>query len=175
MNPEGATKARFYHELGHNFDYYELGRWASRRFREIIGDDRPWRTKPGEIGLSPHEIFAEAYSVCARRRHIEQPVIQLPPIVIGPAEHDAVCDLIRDAYKLEQPRPGHFEQVTDISSQRREQPPGRTSSFSAPPSPASAKAHVEHLGAGVVAPAAVTDAAAFQRHAAWLEGAQERH
>jgi hypothetical protein len=104
MNPEGATRARFYHELGHNFDYYELGRWASRQFREITGDDRPWRTKPGEIGLSPHEIFAEAYGVCALRRHIRRPVIQLPPIVIGPAEHDAICDLIRDAYKLEEPR-----------------------------------------------------------------------
>ena len=113
MNPEGATKARFYHELGHNFDYYELGRWASRRFREIIGDDRPWRTKPGEIGLSPHEIFAEAYGICALRRHIKRAIIQLPPIRIGPAEHDAICALVRDAYKLEQPRPGPGGPVAD--------------------------------------------------------------
>jgi hypothetical protein len=105
MDPEGATKARFYHELGHNFDYYELGRWASRQFREIIGDDRRWRTKPGEIGLSPHEIFAEAYSVCARRRTINRAVIELPPIRIGPSEHAAICALIRDAYKLEAQRP----------------------------------------------------------------------
>ena len=105
MNPEGATKSRFYHELGHNFDYYELGRWASRQFRRIIGDDRRWRTKPGEIGLSPHEIFAEAYSECARKRHIRRAVIELPPIRIGPAKHDAICELIRDAYRLEPPRP----------------------------------------------------------------------
>ena len=113
MNPEGATKARFYHELGHNFDYYELGRWASRQFREIIEDDRSWRTKPGEIGLSPHEIFAEAYSECARKRHIQRAVIQLPPIVIGPAEHDAICALIRAAYKREPQRPSVPSPVAD--------------------------------------------------------------
>jgi hypothetical protein len=104
MSPEGATRARFYHELGHNFDYYELGRWASRQFRKIVGDDRRWRTKPGEIGLSPHEIFAEAYSVCARKRTIARAIIQLPPIRIGPAEHVAICDLIRESYKLDAPR-----------------------------------------------------------------------
>lgn len=104
MDPAGATKARFYHELGHNFDYYELGRWASRQFRKIIGDDRRWRTKPGEIGLSPHEIFAEAYSVCARRRTITRAIIELPPIRIGPDQHEAICALIRDSYKLEPPR-----------------------------------------------------------------------
>jgi hypothetical protein len=104
MSPEGATRARFYHELGHNFDYYELGRWASRQFRGITGDDRRWRSKPGEIGLSPHEIFAEAYGVCARKRTIARAIIQLPPIRIGPAEHEAICDLIRESYKLDAPR-----------------------------------------------------------------------
>jgi hypothetical protein len=106
MNPEGGTRERFYHELGHNFDYHELGRWASRQFRAVTGDDRPWRTKPGEIGLSPHEIFAEAYAQWARKRHIKRAVIQLPPIVIGPREHELICDLVRESYKFEAPRPG---------------------------------------------------------------------
>jgi hypothetical protein len=70
----------------------------------IIGDDRRWRSKPGEIGLSPHEIFAEAYGVCARKRTIARAIIQLPPIRIGPAEHEAICDLIRESYKLDAPR-----------------------------------------------------------------------
>lgn len=105
MNPETADRATFYHELGHNFDYYELGRWASRQFRRIIGDDRRWRTKPGEVGLSPHEIFAEAYSVCARKRTISRAIIELPPIRIGPAQHEAICNLIRVSYKLQPPRP----------------------------------------------------------------------
>jgi hypothetical protein len=105
MSPDGGTRERFYHELGHNFDYYELGRWASRQFRKITGDDRRWRTKPGEIGLSPHEIFAEAYAQCARTNHIKRAHIQLPPIIIGPREHDLICDLIRESYKFEPPRP----------------------------------------------------------------------
>jgi hypothetical protein len=105
MNPEGGTRERFYHELGHNFDYYELGRWASRQFRKVIGDTRPWRTEPGEIGLSPHEIFAEAYAQCALKRRIKRAVIQLPPIKIGPHRHDQTCELIRESYKFEPPRP----------------------------------------------------------------------
>jgi hypothetical protein len=105
MNPDGGTRERFYHELGHNFDYYELGPWASRQFRKITGDERRWRTKPGEIGLSPHEIFAEAYAQCARKRHINRAIIQLPAIVIGPPEHDLICALIRESYKFEPPRP----------------------------------------------------------------------
>jgi hypothetical protein len=105
MNAEGGTRERFYHELGHNLDYYELGRWASRQFRKIVGDDRPWRTKPGEVGLSPHEIFAEAYAQCARKEHIKRAIIQLPPIVIGPREHDLICALIRESYQPDLPRP----------------------------------------------------------------------
>jgi hypothetical protein len=106
MNPDGGTRERFYHELGHNFDYYEMGRWASRQFRKITGDERPWRTKPGKIGLSPHEIFAEAYARCALKKHIKRALIQLPPIKIGPRRHDRICALIRESYKFDAPRPG---------------------------------------------------------------------
>jgi catechol 2,3-dioxygenase-like lactoylglutathione lyase family enzyme len=55
--------------------------------------------------LSPHEIFGEAYSVCARKRTNARAIIQLPPIRIGPAEHEAICALIGDSYKLDAPRP----------------------------------------------------------------------
>lgn len=130
MEPVGATKARFYHELGHNFDYYELGRWASRQFRKIIGDDRRWRTKPGEIGLSPHEIFADAYSVCARKRAISRAIIQLPPIRIGPTQHAAICSLIRESYTLEPPRAGRRQGADPARAQPPRQPPRRTSSRS---------------------------------------------
>src|SRR5215211_3961733 len=105
LSPERAKPAAtFYHELGHNYDYFELGRWASREFRKIIGDDRPWRSKPGEIGLSPHEIFAEAYGLCARKPMISHAVIRLPPIRIGPEQHAAICALIRGSYRPEPQR-----------------------------------------------------------------------
>lgn len=55
-------RAVFYHELGHIFDSFELDDAARDQFRAITADTRPWYTPPN----SPHEQFAEAYSMCAR-------------------------------------------------------------------------------------------------------------
>jgi hypothetical protein len=53
----------YLHELGHHVDYAISEADPFRyRFRELI-DYRPWRTSPN----SPHEKFAEAYSLCARK------------------------------------------------------------------------------------------------------------
>jgi hypothetical protein len=116
LSPEGGDRQTFLHELGHNFDYYELGRWGSRQFRKIIDDDRPWRSGPGEIGLSPHEIFAEEYGICARKLTIKRAIIRLPPIRIGPAAHAAVCDLIERSYRPEPARPGDSGPVATAAS-----------------------------------------------------------
>jgi hypothetical protein len=94
MDPVNGSRERFLHELGHNFDYYQFGKFGSRRFRAILDDERPWRTNPGDIGLSPHEIFAEAYSVCALKPRIKRAMILLPPISIGPRQHRLICALI---------------------------------------------------------------------------------
>jgi hypothetical protein len=54
----------YLHELGHHVDYLiPLSDPFRYRFRELINDPRPWRTSPD----SPHEKFAEAYQLCARK------------------------------------------------------------------------------------------------------------
>lgn len=57
-----ADRGTFLHELGHQFDYVVMSDAARDRFRQIIGDERPWRSSPN----SPHEKFAEAFNYCAR-------------------------------------------------------------------------------------------------------------
>ena len=47
LSPEGGDRATFLHELGHNYDYYELGRWASRQFRAT---DPSLRARPRRAG-----------------------------------------------------------------------------------------------------------------------------
>lgn len=51
----------FYHELGHNFDYYVLPEWARVRFSRLTGNSRDWSADPS----GPNEMFAEAYARCA--------------------------------------------------------------------------------------------------------------
>jgi hypothetical protein len=49
----GRHRATFLHELGHNFDYYELDDWARVAFADLYGE---WNK----------EAFAESYRFCAR-------------------------------------------------------------------------------------------------------------
>jgi hypothetical protein len=59
-----AGRRVWLHEVGHHVDYTIPASDPFRyRFRELIGDTREWRTSPN----SPHEKFAEAYAMCARR------------------------------------------------------------------------------------------------------------
>jgi hypothetical protein len=69
-----GSRSVYLHELGHHVDYLIPESDPFRyRFRELIGDMRPWRgtqTVDGQIEWqpnSPHEKFAEAYSLCSRR------------------------------------------------------------------------------------------------------------
>ena len=81
----------FYHELGHKFDYTVMTDDGRAAFEALQGDARPWRSSPN----SPHEQFAEGYSICAAQK-----VPHLPGYVAygywrGLREHRAVCRLIR--------------------------------------------------------------------------------
>jgi hypothetical protein len=70
---EGYDRQQLLHEIGHHVDYMIPGHPTSLgepnggdpfryRFRQLIGDERPWRTTGGN---SPHEKFAEAYALCS--------------------------------------------------------------------------------------------------------------
>jgi len=56
-----ARRHELLHELGHRFDY-RMPDWARNGFRKIMRERRAWRSAPN----SPHERFADAYSICAR-------------------------------------------------------------------------------------------------------------
>jgi hypothetical protein len=49
------------HEIGHRFDYTLATEEMRAGFMAILGDTRAWRQSPN----SPHENFAEVYSLCA--------------------------------------------------------------------------------------------------------------
>jgi hypothetical protein len=78
------------HELGHVFDYTRMSDGARNRFRSIMGITRPWRSDPN----SPHEQFAEAFSLCVRSA-------RFPPRAGGgydytptTSQHRSVCRMI---------------------------------------------------------------------------------
>lgn len=91
------VRRAFLHELGHNFDYYELSDPARFEFGSLLGDRRPWATAPNPA----KEKFAEAYMWCALRVRIRR-----PPNEWGyryrptPRLHSQVCRLIRHAGQL---------------------------------------------------------------------------
>lgn len=60
---DGTERPRetFFHELGHNFDFYVLPQWGRDRFRWILADEREWTVRPD----GPNEHFAETYARCA--------------------------------------------------------------------------------------------------------------
>lgn len=88
------ARSTLLHELGHQVDYFEMTDPARARFRRLIRDPRPWRSTGGN---SPHEKFAEAYSLCAWL----QPHVSLHDAMGGygyattRAAHRKICDLIR--------------------------------------------------------------------------------
>lgn len=64
VGAEGRDRWTFYHELGHNFDYYVLSVWARTRFQRITNTlTLPWQFE----GTDPAERFAETYAHCAER------------------------------------------------------------------------------------------------------------
>lgn len=65
--PGWGTRAIFFHELGHVFDYYALTDGDRSAFGAILHDRRPWRVEGGD---APVERLADTYSMCARRRRM---------------------------------------------------------------------------------------------------------
>lgn len=55
------SNSNFRHELGHRADYAQDD-MARDTFRRLLRDSRPWRAIGGN---SPHEQYAEAWSLCA--------------------------------------------------------------------------------------------------------------
>jgi hypothetical protein len=95
IGPE-AGRAVFLHELGHQFDYLEMDEAERDGFRRLARERREWRSPPN----SPHENFAEAYALCARKRHLRRPprmwLAGFRPIV---RRYGRACRRIRAAYE----------------------------------------------------------------------------
>ena len=82
------------HELGHVFDQ-DMAPWAREAFAAIIHRHDPWG---GPLESSPpSEQFAEAYALCARHPRIRHRRVMSYHYSPTPAQHRAVCALIRSA------------------------------------------------------------------------------
>ena len=87
------TRATLLHEIGHAFDAQRLTDADHAAFEAIFGDTRPWRSASN----SPHEQFAEAYSLCARHPQIRATYAAAYAYRVTVAQHRRVCALIRRA------------------------------------------------------------------------------
>jgi hypothetical protein len=81
-----------YHELGHLYDWRVLSNRDRRRFKRLVGKPRQGWFKGR---AQPAELFAEAYSFCARYRRIKSvrtyATYGYDPT---PSQHRAACRLI---------------------------------------------------------------------------------
>jgi hypothetical protein len=93
LDPEWASAHVLLHELGHLFDD-RMPDWARTRFQGLVGA-RSWLSdsSAGPAG----EQFAEAYSLCARKRTIRRRAAEGYRYDPTPAEHVQACGLIRRA------------------------------------------------------------------------------
>ena len=89
LDPEWVSPHVLLHELGHLFDD-RMPDWARSRFQGLVGA-RSWLS--GAAG----EQFAEAYSLCARKRSIRAQAAEGYRYDPTPAEHRQACGLIRRA------------------------------------------------------------------------------
>src|SRR5438093_8309804 len=87
------SRATLLHEIGHAFDAQRLTDADRAGFEAILGDPRRWPSPPN----SPHEQFAEAYSLCARHPQIRAAYTAAYAYRVSPAQHRRVCTLIRRA------------------------------------------------------------------------------
>ena len=132
-----ALPSTLYHELGHLFDWRVLNNRDRRRFKRIVGRSRQgWfsgRSKPSEL-------FAEAYSFCARYRRIKSirayTTYGYDP---SPAQHRAACRLIvraaRPASAPSQPPPNPPETISDPHPPPPQPPPEEDEPDSPPVAP----------------------------------------
>src|SRR3954452_7394432 len=86
-------RATVLHEVGHAFDATEMTDPDRAAFQAIFRDTRPWRAPPN----SPHERFAEAYSLCARHPAVRRTYAGAYGYRVTPAQQRRVCGLIRRA------------------------------------------------------------------------------
>lgn len=99
--PGGRQKHSILHELGHQVDYYVLDELARDEFQLVLQDNRDWLAFPN----SPHEQFAEAYSVCATYGYSSPPdtMFGIDNIWMGyglqmtHAQYRRICSSIRRA------------------------------------------------------------------------------
>ena len=94
LGPDARTRDRFLHEVGHLFDEASMSLSARRRFKALVGDNRPWF---GDAAADPPvEKFAEAYSICGRFRTLNEMYFGMYDYSPTPAQHARVCALIRE-------------------------------------------------------------------------------
>lgn len=96
QEPPGVRRRVFAHELGHRYDYQTMTNPARALFQRHIHDTRLWDGNGIRQIDSPHEQFAEAYSLCARHRRIRQRYQGWYGYTIGPIGHQRICTLIRN-------------------------------------------------------------------------------
>jgi hypothetical protein len=93
LGPAVRDRPILLHELGHAFDAQRLTPAYRSAFERIFGDTRAWRSPPN----SPHERFAEAYSLCARHPRIARTYTAAYDYRATPGQHRRVCALIQRA------------------------------------------------------------------------------
>jgi hypothetical protein len=81
------------HEVGHAFDATVMGDADRAAFSAIFGDRRAWRSPPN----SPHEQFAEAYTLCALKPKLKRTYTAAYAYRVTPKQHRQVCKVIRRA------------------------------------------------------------------------------
>ena len=91
LGPTVRERPVLLHELGHAFDTQRMTPADRASFEGMFGDRREWRTAPN----SPHERFAEAYSLCARHTKIRKTYTAAYGYQVTPRRHRRVCALIR--------------------------------------------------------------------------------
>jgi hypothetical protein len=93
LGPTVRDRPILLHELGHAFDTQRLTPAYRSGFESIFRDTRAWRSAPN----SPHERFAEAYSLCARHTRIARTYTAAYGYRATPAQHRRACALIKRA------------------------------------------------------------------------------
>jgi hypothetical protein len=95
LGPDARSRDRFLHEVGHLFDDDVMNLATRRRFKALVGTAAPWY---GDATSDPPaEQFAEAYSLCARHRSLNQMYFGMYGYTPSPSVHAQVCALIRAA------------------------------------------------------------------------------
>src|SRR3954467_11552024 len=93
LGPTVRDRPILLHELGHAFDAQRMTPADRVAFEAIFRDRRVWRSPPN----SPHERFAEAYSLCARHPRIRRAYTAAYGYRVTPHRHRRVCALIQRA------------------------------------------------------------------------------